>query len=478
MRFLFFLNRRPNRRLFFDQSREAPPERKFFWPRDTATPIILSGCEQEIRTPMNHCPRCGPMIPLLDHEYQRCSICEQYLPPLATDQPVLIERTQDIDQSFAAPYHYNRTLIQVPGMSRPFSNLSCINQSVVNYIRQNFQPRDSDVWLATYPKAGTTWMQNILSYILYNEPNSSDGISVGLTPEENIVWFEAQCIPGGSQATLPPQENNTTTDAEAIEAAITASLTAHAQENLHRVNTNPKRRCFKSHSPLALLEPLITSQGKVIHVARSPKDIAVSMWHHTRSKSFGYDGPFDHFVRKLFLTGCVESDSWWDYVVPYCQATQRWNTYSHTNTNNESDVKNYTQILTVWYEELKSNPVEVIVRVGEFLDCPLTHDEATKIAERCSLETMKEAEQSAGLKLSNRVVVGTRETTEGASEAGGNVERVCGNQIREGKVGGWKKYFTPELLEEFDRHHRHECERLCVEERGLLPSWIIHHEEE
>jgi hypothetical protein len=421
------------------------------------------------------------MVPFLEAEHERCSLCEQYLCPIVCDQPVLVqeERGEEIDQSFAAPYHYNRTLIQVPGISRPVSNLASINQSVVNYIRYNFQPRDSDVWLATYPKAGTTWMQNILSYILYNEPNSSEGISVGLTPEENIVWFEAQCIPGGSQPTLPSQTNGDN------DLDTTTRLTAHAQQNLHRVNTNPKRRCFKSHSPLGLLEPLITRHGKVIHVARSPKDVAVSMWHHTRSKSFGYDGPFDHFIQKLFLTGQVESDSWWDYVVPYCHATQRWNTYSNTNKEGASDTlstsalenKNYTQVLTVWYEELKSDPIKIITRVGEFLDCPLTSDEAAKIAQCCSLETMKEAEQSAGLKLSNRVVIGKRDSAEGDGDSAGSVERVCGNQIREGKVGGWKKYFSPELLEEFDRHHQQECERLSVEERGLLPSWIIHPQE-
>jgi hypothetical protein len=388
----------------------------------------------------------------------------------------------DLDQSFAEPYSYNRTLVTVPGIPRPVSNLACINQSVIEFVRHQFVPRDDDVWLATYPKAGTTWMQNILSYILYNEPNSPDGICVGLTPDENIVWFEAQCIPGGSGAT----------------GGDPVALTAHAQATLDRVNANPKRRCFKSHSPLGILEPLITSQGKVIHVARNPRDISVSMWHHTRSKSFGYEGPFDHFVRKLYLPGNVESDSWWDFVIPYCAATKRWEAYnSESNRNSDgSDLsvpapppaspssapapslpsppkKNYTQIMTVWYEEIKESPVEMILRVAEFLNCSLTRSDAERIAQCCSLEVMREAEQSSGLKLSTRVVLG-KKAGEGEEGGSGTTTEVCGNQIREGKVGGWKKYFTEDLLEEFNAHHQSECQRYQVEEKGILPSWIIH----
>jgi hypothetical protein len=383
----------------------------------------------------------------------------------------------EMDQSFAEPYRYNRALVTVPGIPRAVSNVACINQSVIEFVRQQFVPRDDDVWLATYPKAGTTWMQNILSYILYNEPNSPDGICVGLTPDENIVWFEAQCIPGGSGAT----------------GGDPADLTAHAQATLDRVNGNPRRRCFKSHSPLGILEPLMTSQGKVIHVARNPRDISVSMWHHTRSKSFGYEGPFDHFVRKLYLPGHVESGGWWDFVIPYCMATKRWETYrcQSANETDPSDAtstpppassscpapvplplkKNYTQVMTVWYEDIKASPVEIILRVAEFLNCSLTRPDAERIAQCCSLEAMREAEQSSGLKLSTRVVLGTKATEEGGA---GSATEVCGNQIREGKVGGWRKYFTADLLEEFNAHHDRECQRYQAEEKGILPSWILH----
>ena len=39
----------------------------------------------------------------------------------------------------------------------------------------------------------SAWVQNIVSYLLYSEPNTRAGIGVGLTQEENVVWFEAQC---------------------------------------------------------------------------------------------------------------------------------------------------------------------------------------------------------------------------------------------------------------------------------------------
>lgn len=89
---------------------------------------------------------------------------------------------------------------------------------------------------------------------MYGDENigngSHEGIGVGLSEGHHIEWMEAIC---GIKSKIANDD---------------------AVAYLKRVNDSPGRRCFKTHSPLALLEPLVTASGKVIHVARNPKDVA------------------------------------------------------------------------------------------------------------------------------------------------------------------------------------------------------------
>lgn len=55
-------------------------------------------------------------------------------------------------------------------------------------------------------------------------------------------------------------------------------------------------RHFKTHLPLSLLPPDLLSTSKVIYVARNPKDVAVSYYHHNRLlKVHDYVGDFETY---------------------------------------------------------------------------------------------------------------------------------------------------------------------------------------
>ena len=304
------------------------------------------------------------------------------------------------------------------------------------------------------------WVQNILSHLLFQEPNSSEGIGVGLTYAENVVWFEAQCTNENFSNVI----RNSKMSAEELKESgimtedvmdITASARANVDyiNNLYQENcdmySQKRRRCFKSHSPLGILEPLLTSKGKIIHIARNPKDVSVSLWHHSRSKDFGYSGDFNHFLEKMFSCGQIESGNWWEYVVPFWLASQRT---KFCEENEELKSIWYTNVLTLWYEDIMQFPEENILKIANFLDVKdITSQRIEEIAASCSFDSMKSLQSSGGVVLKERKIMGTTEC--------GSIEAPSANQIRKGGSGGWKKYFSDEQSSTFDELHAKEVER-------------------
>ena len=107
-------------------------------------------------------------------------------------------------------------------------------------------------------------------------------------------------------------------------------------------------------------------------------------------------------------------------------------------------------------------------QLADFLDVPITAERAQEIARLCSLSVMKAAEEEMGLMYGGSVI--KRETGMGD----GSLTEPCARQVRSGGVGGWKTYFSPELEEVFDEHHRKEMSRHgAVETAGGVAGAII-----
>ncbi|KAL1414138.1 hypothetical protein MTO96_000957 [Rhipicephalus appendiculatus] len=169
-----------------------------------------------------------------------------------------------------------------------------------------YEPREGDVFIVTYPKCGTTWVQYITYIILHNgEPPNS--ISEFLTQSPFLEVFGADAV-----------------------------------------YDMPRPGTIKTH--LAFNKLKFTSRAKYIYVARNPYDVCVSAYHHIRTLTACEEDliEFDDFVQRFASgrgNGCYMEDS----LIPW---------YSRKSEDN---------VLFLTYERLHADTKKQVKRVAEFL---------------------------------------------------------------------------------------------------------------
>ena len=104
----------------------------------------------------------------------------------------------------------------------------------------HYRPRASDIVIATYPKCGTTWMQRIISLLVFQDPEPRPVMQIS-------PWIDRRAR-------------------EPIEAVMA------------RIDAQDHRRFLKAHLPADGL--LIFDEVKYVHVARDGRDAAMSFHNH------------------------------------------------------------------------------------------------------------------------------------------------------------------------------------------------------
>lgn len=105
---------------------------------------------------------------------------------------------------------------------------------------EGFRPLPDDIVVATYPKCGTTWMQQIVSLLIHQSP-------VPRTLPHQAAWLEMR------------------------------HLTTHA-EALAAIEAEPSPRSIKCHMPLDGIPYF--DEVRYIHVARDGRDACMSYHNH------------------------------------------------------------------------------------------------------------------------------------------------------------------------------------------------------
>lgn len=202
-------------------------------------------------------------------------------------------------------------------------------QALEQYEKLSF--RDDDILIATYPKSGTTWMQEVLCLIM----NGGDPGKVERRPNwVRVPWLET----------------------------------------VHRtpLEDRPSPRLLATHFSHDMMpQSFHQVQPKVIYVMRNPKDVCTSHYHYHHMASY-LVSPTSRtdFVNK-FLAGKVIYGSWFHHVKSWLSAAGTF------------------RIMYICYEEMIEDLQGAVRRVSAFLDKPLREEQIQQVADACEFRSMK-----------------------------------------------------------------------------------------
>ncbi|XP_060599448.1 sulfotransferase 1B1-like isoform X2 [Ruditapes philippinarum] len=141
----------------------------------------------------------------------------------------------------------------------------------------------------------------------------------------------------------------------------------------------PSPRVLNTHVYYSRLPEKAKELGcKMIYVLRNPKDLAVSLYNHTKGITlYNYDGKWDHFL-PLFLQGRTEYNSWFEYVLEW---------------EREMSTSPELPIHLVYYEDLKENSLLEVSRLGRFLGVDDKDGLFEAISRKCQFDNMAKDKQ-------------------------------------------------------------------------------------
>ncbi|KAM4866095.1 amine sulfotransferase-like [Thomomys bottae] len=244
---------------------------------------------------------------------------------------------------------------------------------------EDFEIRDEDIFVITYPKSGTIWTQQILSLIFFEKYRNGTENTKTI---DKVPFFEY---------------------------------------NLYQIDyaNRPSPRLFSSHLPYYLVpRGLKSKKVKMLYVYRNPKDVLVSFFHFSNWTSVLEPADTIEQYMEMFLDGEVVGSRWFDHI-------KGW--FEHRHDFN---------ILFLSYEEMKKDLRSSVLKISNFLEKSLSEEDVDAVVRQATFQNMKSDARANYLTIVNEDV-GARNTD--------------GQFLRKGMVGDWKRHFTVEQNERFDR---------------------------
>ncbi|KAJ4791622.1 Sulfotransferase [Rhynchospora pubera] len=258
-------------------------------------------------------------------------------------------------------------------------------------IQEHFTSRPNDLFVASYPKSGTTWLKALIFATMTRKkyPLDQNPLLV-YNPHQCIVYIDKHCSLGRSRIV------------EAI----------------------PSPRVLSTHIPYSILPDSITgSDCRMIYVWRDPKDVIVSLWHFAQKVYEGTPNlPSFSESFELFCEGKSYFGPIWNHIIEYWQESKR----------------KPEKVLFLKYEDMLEEPIKYARILAKFIGCPYSEAEEKQgvieqVVGLCSFEKLKDLEVN---KRGSGTILD------------GNFSFAA--FFRKGMVGDWRNHMTSEMAQRLD----------------------------
>ena len=215
-------------------------------------------------------------------------------------------------------------------------------------IWNDFIFRDDDIIIATYGKSGTTWLQQIVSQLIFN---AAENMEVA----EMSPWLDLR---------IPPKE-----------------------VKLPAVEQQQHRRFIKTHLPVDAL--VFSPKAKYIYIGRDGRDVVWSLYnHHANANKFWYEALNDTPGR---VGPRIEKPT--ENIVEYFRDWLNkdgfpfWSFWE--NMRSWWEIRNLSNVHLIHFAKLKEDMPGEIKKLAAFLDIEIDPETWNTILEHCSFDYMK-----------------------------------------------------------------------------------------
>ncbi|XP_001632832.2 sulfotransferase 1C2 [Nematostella vectensis] len=211
---------------------------------------------------------------------------------------------------------------------------------------KNLPVQEGDVFVATYPKCGTTWVSEIVWQIFNDGQIDKSDIIIRVPFLEAYPMIQKRGV--------------------------------FVNDNLTEFYRSvPAPRVFKTHlhhhfAPMGIDT---TPKPKYIYVMRNPKDCAVSLFFHCKGMAYyKCDASWLEFF-EAFIRGRVEEGLWFDHVLGW------WKHHEDPN------------ILFLKYEDMKKDLPRTVRQIASFVGRSPSEEVIARIVRQTTFDAMKDGEQ-------------------------------------------------------------------------------------